>query len=461
MLRKSPAAKMLRVPRVFGNDRIALDIGRSRYVWDVKGGSYAEVLQASWQQPIPVGWAGGYQYWLYETAVYRTNAGCSVEEAFEDLVAKPQRREQSKLARSNAAASKEAMQLRAAEQEEVVEDQNAELASVLAEVDNILKATLDVDDYVDIEQFRKEVALPDFESEYAHPIPAPVPAQAPPEPVYSDPPPPSGLGGMFGAKKKHAQAIETARWEFGQAYQAWQAACAAIPAMQLAQLSEYKAAEAERQTKLAEAKAAYEQERSKLQQEADAANAELDALLDALSKGEPHAVEKYFGMVFDNSQYPDGWPWPPTCRYEQQHKELAIELEFPPPSLIPTVRQYKYAKAKDQIVAVEQSQKEQKDRYASVLNNMTLRTMHEIWEADRGTMVDSISLAGYVTHVDPATGKPKRTPLIAIAADRVAFEGIDLRNVDPGETVRYLKAVVSKNPLALTAIPQGAGVRSN
>ena len=65
--------------------------------------------------------------------------------------------------------------------------------------------------------------------------------------------------------------------------------------------------------------------------------------------GKSEAVEKYFGMVFDNSQYPEDWPWPPTCTYDAISKELSIELEFPAPTLLPTARQYKYAKAKDEI----------------------------------------------------------------------------------------------------------------
>jgi restriction system protein len=118
-------------------------------------------------------------------------------------------------------------------------------------------------------------------------------------------------------------------------------------------------------------------------------------------------------------------------------------------------------RAGDQITAAEQPQKEQRDRYARLVANMTLRTLHEVWEADRGGIVQSISLIGSVSHVDPATGRDTATPLIALAVDRSTFEAIDLRRVDPAETLKHLGAVVSKNPHALTPITLAPGVRAH
>ena len=92
---------------------------------------------------------------------------------------------------------------------------------------------------------------------------------------------------------------------------------------------------------------------------------------------------------------------------------------------------------------------------------MTLRTLHEVWESDRRGKVDSISLIGSVSHVDPATGKDTATPLVAVAVDRATFLEIDLRRVAPAETMRHLGAVVSKNPHALTLIKLAAGVRAH
>jgi restriction system protein len=125
------------------------------------------------------------------------------------------------------------------------------------------------------------------------------------------------------------------------------------------------------------------------------------------------------------------------------------------------VRQYKYVRAKDEITTTEQTQKEQRERYTGLVSSMTLRTLHEVWEADRGGKVDSISLVGWVSHIDPATGKDTMTPLVAVAVDRRTFADIDLCRVAPAETLRHLGAVVSKNPHALTPIKLAPGVRAH
>jgi len=355
---------------------------------------------------------------------------------------------------------KEERELLIATQEAEVERLNGELALQLADVDNVLSATLEVDDYVDLERLRESVEHPLFESRYSAPLPAPAPIEAPPEPVFVEPEPPRGVGAVFGGKKKHAEAVAAAQAEFAQQHQQWQQAAAAVPMQQFAQLSEHTAAEQARQANLAADRARHDAECAQRQREVDESNASLDELIRDLSSGAPGAVEEYLGIVFGNSVYPAEWPWPPAYTFDAVTKELSIELEFPAPGDLPTVRQYKYVRAKNEITATAQTQKEQKDRYAALVDNMTLRTLHEVWEADRGGNVELISLVGSVAHVDPATGKDTMTPLVAVAVDRATFEDIDLSRVAPAETLRHLGAVVSKNPHALTPIKLAPGVRA-
>ncbi|MCA0143350.1 hypothetical protein [Blastococcus sp. LR1] len=356
---------------------------------------------------------------------------------------------------------KEQKQLHIAAREAEVERLNGELALQLADIDNVLSATLDVDDYVDLERLRTKVQHPRFESRYSDPVPAPAPIETPPEPVYVEPEPPRGMGAVFGGKKKQAEAVAAAQAAFAQAHQQWQQAAAAIPMQQLTQLSEHKNAEDARQSKLAFDRSRYDSECAQRQREADEANASLDELIRDLERGTPDAVEEYLGIVFGNSVYPAEWPWPPSYSYDPDTKELSIQLKFPAPGDLPTVRQYKYVRTSDEITTAAQTQKEQKERYAALINNMTLRTLHEVWESDRGGKVDSISLVGSVSHVDPATGKDTATPLVAAAVDRRTFEDVDLSRVAPAETMRHLGAVVSKNPHALTPITLAPGVRAH
>jgi restriction system protein len=363
-------------------------------------------------------------------------------------------------ARAQAEAKKEAQRLHLASQESKVAAMNSALELQLSEIDGILASTLAVDDYVDLETLRKAVEHPPFESPHSTPTAPPQPIQAPAEPQFVAPEPPKGLSAVFG-KKKHAEAVALATAAHEAIHRQWQDAVAAIPMRQLEQMTEHKNAEEERLKRLAEDKAKYDDECRQREAEAQRANDELDALIRDFEAGKAKAVEDYIGIVFGNSVYPEGFPWDVEYEYDESTRELRVDLHFPRPDELPTAKHYKYVRARDEITETAQTQKEQRDRYAGVVHNMTLRTLHEIWESDRTGKIASISLAGGVKHVDPAVGHDTFTPLIALAVDRETFLAIELAKVTPSETLKHLNAVVSLNPHGLVAIDTTQGVRSH
>ena len=239
----------------------------------------------------------------------------------------------------------------------------------------------------------------------------------------------------------------------------WQAEAAAVPMRQLEQATKHQAAETERQAKLAADETTYAAQSQERQAKVDTENAQLDAIIAALAVGEKAAVEEYFSIVFGNSVYPDPVNLDIEHSYNPAEKELEVAVGLPKPEDIPTVRAYKYTKARDEISETAQTAKEQRDRYTALVHAIVLRTLHEVWESDRLGHVDTIALTAGVEHIDPATGRPTTTPLVAVAAHRGDFESIDLAHVTPVETLKHLKAVVSKNPHALTPIELPDGVR--
>lgn len=363
-------------------------------------------------------------------------------------------------AKAQVAADKEAKRLYNEAREAEVASMNEDLKVTLEDIDNILAATLDVDDYVDLEALRQVPEHPEFESPHATPTPKPAPLQAPPEPVFTEPDAPKGLSGVFG-KKKHQQAVEAARAEFDTAHAAWQAEAAAVPMRQLEQLSAHKQAEADREAKLATDRAAYDAECAQREAEVAERNRELDALIEGVNAGRAEAVEEYVGIVLGNTVYPAGVEPGYDYRYDAAGKELTITVELPSPEQVPTVGAYKYVKASDEITEKAQTQKEQKDRYNAFVANVALRTLHELFEADRLGHIASISLTAGVTGINPATGQTGFTPLVAVAVARETFAAIELSNVIPTETLKHFNAVVSKNAHGLVAIDTSRGVRGH
>src|SRR5262249_19638151 len=157
---------------------------------------------------------------------------------------------------------------------------------------------------------------------------------------------------------------------------------------------------------------------------------------------------------------PDAFPVSHDYEFNLSSRELRLTVTVPPPSDVPTTKEYKYVKAKDEITETPLSLKARKERYASAIFQVAVRTLHEIFEADRGGKIHSSALTLDTKTLSPATGLPDDVPLVIVAADRVTFSYFDLSNVVPRATLDHLGAAVSKSPFDLTPADTSRGVRA-
>jgi restriction system protein len=350
---------------------------------------------------------------------------------------------------------KEAQDAHVASRQAEVEQLNAELAAVYDQVDSLLESTLAVDDYVDLGSLRRTVEHPPFDHRLEIPIPAPVPLPDSPAPEFQAPAPPTGL---FGRKKKLAEAQAQAEAEFAQAQSIWKQEMAELPGRRQAVADRYAADERNRKQRLAAAQVRYADECAAREAEVAQHNASVDELITNLSYGSVEAVREYVGIVLANSVYPEGFTVEHEAQFDPGTAELALRVLIPSPNQIPTIKSYKYVKASDEITSVALSQRESKDRYAGIVHQVVLRTLHEVFEADRRALIQSIALEAGTQTINPATGNETYIPFAAVGASREAFSGIDLSAVVPAATLEHLGAAVSKNPLGLTPVTV-SGVR--
>jgi len=354
------------------------------------------------------------------------------------------------------AAEKEALRL---QQEAQLAEAAARTAAVLSmydEIDSMLASTLAVDDFVELEELRSIAVHPPFDRgdlELATPMAAPI--IGPIEPVWSEPP---AAKGLFG-KRKHADEVAALRAQFDQRHVAWQAEMSEIPGLQLAAMQQHQALEEQRIATLASERASYATGCDQRERETAAGNAALDALIAGLAANREDAVQEYIGIVMSNSVYPECFTVEHDHAFDSMMRELTLTLTVPAPAMLPAVKEYKYNKTKDEIVATAATAKECKDRYANAVAQIAVRTLHEVFESDRAGRVQTIAMTVGTTAVNPATGLTGYVPFVAAAADRATFTQFDLSQAVPSATLRHLGAVVSKNPFELVAIDTSKGVR--
>ena len=336
----------------------------------------------------------------------------------------------------------------------------ARFAEIYDQIDTILAATLDVDDYVDLESLRGTVTHPAFApGALATPTPAPVWVQAPPEPQFAPPPEPAGLGKLFG-KSKYEQQVETARRQWLQEHAAWlNHVQNDIPARNHQLQNEFQQAEAARIEKLDLARAEYEEQCRNRETAVAEHNARVDDLIARLAADQPAAVDEYVGIVLSYSVYPDEFPVDYDYSFDGELRELTLSVTVPAPASVPSVKQVKYIAASDEVRETPVSQKDQRQRYNTAVTSVAIRTLHEVFEADRAERIESISMTVSTAVTDPATGHPAEVSLVAAAVARDQFLRLNLADVEPAAALTGLRALVSKNPFALTPIATTSGVR--
>jgi restriction system protein len=163
-------------------------------------------------------------------------------------------------------------------------------------------------------------------------------------------------------------------------------------------------------------------------------------------------------LVFANSAYPADFPVEHDFEFDPATAELRLRVLVPAPDKVPSTNTYKYAKSSDEITSTSLSQKACKDRFAGAVHQVALRSVHEVFEADRRGHIKTISLEVGTETIDPATGKETYVLFVATGAERDAFLELDLANVVPTATLGHLGASLSKNPFGLVAA-DGSGVR--
>ena len=302
------------------------------------------------------------------------------------------------------------------DQQESAEDQTAALAAIVDALDGVLSHTLDVDDRIDFDSLRLSTASTPFS-------PPPHLAHRSSEPrrdSYLSAIKPPGFWSQLipGAKARYQENLRTAEARYDSA------------------LREHQAAE---QARIAALNAAYqEHERQETVAIARARqrNAEVDEFESLYLRGDIDSIVAYNTMVLERSDYPADMPQAFRLEYDQQSRELSIDYQLPDASIIPATAEIRYVKSRDAFDEKPRSASEIRTRHQKLLASIALRSVHEVFEADRANHIECVAFSGYVQTVDSSTGRDITAYLVSIRVPRTQFASIELGRVEPTACIR-------------------------
>jgi restriction system protein len=304
---------------------------------------------------------------------------------------------------------------------------NETLEQQVADIQSLLSTSLQVDDFIDVDSLKQAPQLPVWQHghlEIAEPIP---------DPAQYRVPAPSGMGKLFGGKQ-HRQAVEAAQTAYEQA------------------CNQHAEREQVRVAALQQARTSFDATTAAANAAAEKQHQEIDAFQAALASGDQDAVVTYFEMVLRASSYPETFPQAFKLAYVPASRQIVLEFEFPPLEVVPAVKTYRYVKSQDSVTETARPATQIRALYSSALAQTTLRTLHELFEADRGRFLDVIVFNGMLQSIDPGTGLPIHPCLITVRTTQEVFAELDLSNVDPTACLKHLSASVSANPAELAPV---------
>lgn len=306
------------------------------------------------------------------------------------------------------------------EKKELALQRSMEALEALREIEEVLAHTLTVDDKVDWE-FPKDKT----------PFTKPSPPQPEPEPLISD----SAFKSKYSFWDKlissRRQAVdEAARESFQAAHIQWEEATA-----------RYKVALHE-----------WEEECRQFIAKQEEHNRNLDLCRVGYEKNEPAAIVDYCELVLSNSSYPDWVSRDFEVQYLPETKILIVEYQLPPPDALPIIKEVKYIQTQDALEEVFLPEASRNKLYDSLIYQITLRTIHELYEADTVGALNSIVFNGWVRSIDRATGKDIDSCIVTVQPRRDDFLAISLAQVDPKVCFKGLKGVGSSKLHGLAAV---------
>ncbi|MBO1420068.1 restriction endonuclease, partial [Streptomyces sp. FH025] len=267
------------------------------------------------------------------------------------------------------------------------------------------------------------------------PLGEPVPMPDQTSAAYHVPPPDAAQARNAGVRRQYEQYLAQARARFEQD---WYAA---------------QAREADRQRRLA----AYHQEYlawvERFRREEEERGARTEELLRRLRAGEPEAVQEYFTAgLYASAAWPEGFPHRVAAAWEASSRQLVVNWELPGPDVVPAAARVRYVKTDDREAEVARPATERKALYREVLAQSALRVVAELFRADRGGLLDSVVLNGFVLGIDPATGREAERFLSTVTVSRADFAELALDRVAPVECFQGLSGRLSSRPERLDEV---------
>lgn len=167
---------------------------------------------------------------------------------------------------------------------------------------------------------------------------------------------------------------------------------------------------------------------------------------------EESGIEAWCALVLSRSLYDECCPQEFALEYNRANRILIVDYQLPAPDAMPTLAEVKYVISRKEFTEKRLPIAQQRKMYDSLLYQITLRTLHELFEADTINALDAAVFNGFVTSIDKGTGREATACVLSVQANRDEFAELHLEQVEPKACFRRLKGVGSTKLHSVTPV---------
>lgn len=317
-----------------------------------------------------------------------------------------------------------------------------EAAEAIDVIDKLLIHTLNIDDTINWDVLKKndkyskkQPSKPSLKKKNEHP----------PEPIKEDP--------SFSLlekilKSKREQKIREYDNRYTIALDNWEKRKSEIDKNNLLLDQEYEVEKQQWEEKVKE----WESEKEAFEREQESFNSKIEDMKSSYFNRNEASIIEYCEMVLENSKYPETFPKNYELEYNPENKILIVEYQLPSINCLPSLKEVRYIVSKKELKETYLSENQILKTFDESMYKITLRTLHELFEADKAEAIDAISFNGWVEAINKATGKGENNCILTIQVKKEEFRVIDLENVDPKMCFKNLKGVAGSKLTALSPV---------
>jgi restriction system protein len=315
-------------------------------------------------------------------------------------------------------------------------ERSREAREELDGLEHLLTSVLEVDHTIEWEQLKDRSPFPS-----AEPVP-PKEEPAPKEPDIGDPQFQPVLNFITRLippirDKEHSRV----RGLFQGARQSWLDARAGAERRNKQHLQEF-----------ANARSVWEATNGEWEEDRRKRNAAIDESKHAYLDRRPESIPEYCKMVLSTSRYPSTFPSDASIEFVEESRTIVVDYCLPDITALPTLKEVKYIATRDAFQEVQVNEAWLNRTYDSVLYQIALRSLYELFQADAANAIDAVVFNGWVNSIDKATGKEVNACILSIQASKPEFMDINLAQVDAKACFRKLKGVSAAKLTALQPV---------